>query len=191
MLVLSLGLALAGCSGAGNGLGATRVASAGVTERTIQGGTAPAERLRIEVLSARPHDPEAYTQGLVFHEGYLYESTGLEGRSSVRQVDPQTGAVLRRTDLEPRFFGEGLARIGNRLTQITWQNRVALVYDLETFERLGELPYEGEGWGLCFDGERLVMSDGSSTLTFRNPETFEVLGTVPVTLDGRPLERLN
>jgi len=150
-----------------------------------------AERLRVKVLSVRPHDPTAYTQGLVWDHGTLYESAGLYGRSSLRQVDPRTGAVLRRFDVAPGFFAEGLALVGNRLLQLTWKEGVAFQYDARTFERTGEFHYEGEGWGLCDDGRRLVMSDGSDHLGFRDRRTFALLGGVDVRLDGRPATQLN
>lgn len=147
------------------------------------------------VVARHPHDPGAFTQGLLWHDGHLYESTGLRGRSSLRRVDPTTGDVLAIRYLPDDLFAEGLARVGDRLIQLTWQAGRALVWPLEGFER-GEPPldrfsYDGEGWGLCFDGERLVMSDGSDRLTFRDPEDFSVSGSVQVTLDGEPLEALN
>ena len=145
-----------------------------------------------EVVSRRPHDAEAFTQGLVLDpSGRLFESTGLLGRSSLREVDPADGRVLRRRALQDERFGEGLALVGDRLIQLTWQNGIATAWDVETFEPLASYEYEGEGWGLCHDGTRLVMSDGSDHLTFRDPETFAVLGDVTVTLDGEPLAALN
>jgi glutaminyl-peptide cyclotransferase len=155
------------------------------------GAERAAERLRVKVLSVRPHDPTAYTQGLVWDHGTFYESAGLYGRSSLRQVEPRTGEVLRRVDLAPGFFAEGLALVGNRLLQLTWKEGVAFQYDARTFERTGEFHYEGEGWGLCDDGRRLVMSDGSDHLGFRDRRTFALLGGVDVRLDGRPATQLN
>jgi len=149
------------------------------------------ERLRIDVLAIHPHDPQAYTQGLVWHGGELYESDGLYGRSSLRRVDPTTGAVKRKIDLESRIFAEGLALVGERLVQLTWREGLAPVYDRATFKRLAEFHYDGEGWGLCYDGRRLVMSDGSDRLFFRDPRTFAVLGSVAVTRDGVPVPQLN
>ena len=144
-----------------------------------------------EVLAVYPHSPDAFTQGLVFEDGFLFESTGLYGASSLRKVVPETGEVKMQIELDDRFFGEGLALVGDRLIQLTWREGVAFVYDLETFDLVGEFRYDGEGWGLCFDGESLWMSDGSSVLTRRDPDTFAVLGHVTVTLRGRPLARLN
>jgi glutaminyl-peptide cyclotransferase len=145
----------------------------------------------VRVVAVYPHDPEAFTQGLVWHQGALYESTGLYGRSTLRRVDLASGAVVRRVDLPPRLFGEGLALVGDRLVQLTWQEGLALVWGVERFERRGERRYQGEGWGLCHDGRRLVMSDGSGRLVFRDPETFAAVGELAVTVGGRPAERLN
>jgi glutamine cyclotransferase len=149
------------------------------------------ERLKVKVVSTRPHDPAAYTQGLVWHEGMLYESTGLYRESSLRQVDPATGEVRRRVDLPSRYFGEGLARVGDRLIQLTWEEGVAFVYRLSDLTKVGEHRYPGQGWGLCYDGTRLIMSDGSDRLAFRNPETFALLKQVRVQMNGAPVDRLN
>lgn len=149
------------------------------------------EALRAHVVRRLPHDPDAFTQGLLLHEGKLYESTGLEGRSSLRRVDLETGRVEQRVEVPETYFAEGLARVDDRLVQLTWQNGRAFVYDLDSFEKVGEFEYEGEGWGLCYDGTHLVMSDGSDRLTFRDPETFEVRRSVRVTRIGRPVRQLN
>jgi glutaminyl-peptide cyclotransferase len=165
-----------------------------VPDRT---GTDPAtplgvERLVYEVVAVHPHDPDAFTQGLlVSDDGRLFESTGLYGSSSIREVELASGAVIRRADLPPELFGEGLALVGEVLVQLTWREGVALRWDADTLDPVGTLRYEGEGWGLCWDGGRLVMSDGSDRLTFREPDGFEVIGYVEVELDGSPLERLN
>jgi glutaminyl-peptide cyclotransferase len=149
------------------------------------------ERLRVEVVGEHPHDPGAFTQGLVIDGDRFYESTGEYGRSDVREVEVDTGEVVRETALLPSQFGEGLARVDDRLIQITWREHVAVAYDIDTFDVVDEYTYDTEGWGLCYDGERLVMSDGTATLTFRDPETFEETGTVEVTADGDPVGRLN
>ena len=132
------------------------------------------------MLAAHPHDTSSFTQGLLWFDGLLYESTGLRGQSVLRIIDLPTGRVLQETEADPRHFGEGLAQVDNRLIWLTWQAGTAGVYHRDTLEATGGFSYDGEGWGLCFDGTRLVMSDGSSTLTFRHPDTFEVLGSVPV-----------
>lgn len=149
------------------------------------------ERLKIKVVSTRPHDHSAYTQGLLLHEGSLYESAGQYGVSSLRQVDPATGEVRRRIDLPSQYFAEGLARVGDRLIQLTWQEGVAFVYRLSDFEKLSELRYTGEGWGLCYDGARLIQSDGSDRLFFRDPETFASMGEIAVRMNGSPVRQLN
>jgi glutamine cyclotransferase len=149
------------------------------------------ERLRIDVLAVHPHDPQAYTQGLVWHRGELYESDGLYGRSSLRRVDPATGAIRQKVAIEPRIFAEGLALVGERLIQLTWREKVAPIYDRATFKRLADFHYDGEGWGLCYDGRRLVMSDGSDRLSFRDPQTFALQGSVTVTRDGVTVTQLN
>ena len=144
-----------------------------------------------KVLETYPHDAGAFTQGLLLEDGHFYESTGLYGQSTLREVIPETGEVLREVNLPSEYFAEGLTLVGNRLIQITWKEGEALVYNLDTFEQTGTLPYEGEGWGICFDGEDLVMSDGSATLTRRDPETFAVLGKTEVKLNGQPVTMLN
>lgn len=151
--------------------------------------------LAYEEVARYPHDPAAFTQGLLWHDGALYESTGLYGGSSLRRIDLESGSVRAVRYLPGDRFGEGLARVGDALIQLTWRAGEAYRWPLAGFER-GEPPlvthrYAGEGWGLCFDGERLVMSDGSARLTFRDPVTLTQLGTVEVTLDGEALPQLN
>lgn len=144
-----------------------------------------------QVLRTLPHDPGAYTQGLLFHEGHFYESTGQYGSSSLREVDPETGEVLRIADLDEEYFGEGLTRIGSRLVQLTWKENVAFVYDLETFAVVDTIAYDGRGWGLCHDGEFLYMTTGGATLFRRDPETFEVIDSRTITVDGRSVNEVN
>ena len=155
--------------------------------------TVSADPLSVEpvFLGALPHDPQAFTQGLVLGDGVFYESTGLYGESTVRIVDPATGQVIRSRSLEDGFFGEGLELVGDRLIQLTWREGTAFIWDAETLAPLGTFSYEGEGWGLCAQEDRLVMSDGSSRLTFRDPTTFEPLGGVEVLRSGEPVERIN
>jgi glutamine cyclotransferase len=147
--------------------------------------------MRVKVLRTLPHDPRAFTQGLLIHAGTFYESTGMQGESSLRNVEIDSGKVLRRISLDRAFFGEGLALAGDRLVQLTWTSKKAFVYDLFSFQKIGELTYDGEGWGLCFDGNQLVMSNGSDRLSFRDPQTFAVGREVAVTRGGKPLKKLN
>lgn len=147
--------------------------------------------LRLEVVAIHPHDPRAFTQGLVWSKGRLFESTGLVGASSLREVDLESGTVLRQVDLEFPLFGEGLALVGDELIQLTWQDQRVLRWRVADFAPSGENRFEGEGWGLCFDGTSLISSDGTNRLALRDPETFAVKRSVAVTDRGRPLHSLN
>lgn len=153
--------------------------------------TPPTQKLRVQVVRSYPHDRGAFTQGLLLHGGKLYESTGLVGQSSLREVELETGRVIRRASVPPPIFAEGLALVGDRLIQLSWQNGRALIYDRQTFTKQGELSYRGEGWGLCTAGAELVMSDGSSSLTVRRPADMSIVRTMRVTLEGEPVEQLN
>jgi len=144
-----------------------------------------------EVINTYPHDDGAYTQGLLYVDGELFESTGLFGESSLRRVVLETGQVVQITQLDPSFFGEGLAKWGDQLLQLTWQGNTCLIWDFITFAPQGTFSYTGEGWGLTDDGRRLIMSDGTSSLRFLDPGTFDELGTLPVTDDGAPVTNLN
>jgi glutaminyl-peptide cyclotransferase len=144
-----------------------------------------------QVLNWYPHDIWAFTEGLLLNNGDLYESTGFSGASSVRRVHLATGLVTRGLPLGPLDFGEGLANVGGYLVQLTYRQQKAYVYDLQSFQRVGEFSYPGEGWGLCSDGQRLVMSNGSNVLTVRDPKTFAELSTISVTLDSKPQDQLN
>ncbi|GAB4517412.1 MAG: glutaminyl-peptide cyclotransferase [Amphiplicatus sp.] len=144
-----------------------------------------------EVVREYPHDAGAFTQGLFFHDGHLYESAGQYGESNLRKVALETGAVVRRRDLPAAVFAEGAAPAGERVVVLTWREGRGFVFDRDSFEPLGEFAYDGEGWGLAHDGERFVMSDGSPVLRFLDPESFEETGRLDVTLNGRPLGDLN
>ncbi len=148
-------------------------------------------RLRAEVIATLPHDRSSFTQGLELHNGTLYESTGTYGGSALRALDPATGRVRSETQLPPDLFGEGMTVVGNRIWQLTWQEEVALVRSANTLEELRRVDYDGEGWGLCFDGRRLISSDGSAQLDFHDPESYEPRGSVRVHLDGREITQLN
>lgn len=144
-----------------------------------------------KVLAAYPHDPMAFTQGLAIEAGQLYEGTGQYGASTVRRVDLASGRPEKQRALSPRYFGEGIAILGGLLYQITWQNGAAVVYDLDTFEVQRTMQYDGEGWGLTHDGKQLIMSDGSATIRFRDPQTFAVTREIEVRDNGVPLAMLN
>jgi glutamine cyclotransferase len=166
-------------------------AGAALAAAAVVGRERAATTSAVRVVSEHPHDPEAFTQGLVFHAGKLYEGTGLEGKSTLRRVDLTTGRVEARHDLADTYFGEGIAILDGRIYQLTWRNRVAIVYDLETMQFLKTVRYSGEGWGLTTDGRRLILSDGSSTLKVVNPATFDVVERIPVTDRKRPVSNLN
>ena len=143
------------------------------------------------IVRTYPHDREAFTQGLLYHGGYLYESTGLHGRSTIRQVILETGEIIKRHNLEDSYFGEGLTDWGDSLIQLTWMSNKGFVYSLETCAPRGTFSYQGEGWGLTHDGSSLIMSDGTSTLRFLDPATFRETSRLEVT-DGRtPVTNLN
>ncbi|HEV2667719.1 MAG TPA: glutaminyl-peptide cyclotransferase [Blastocatellia bacterium] len=144
-----------------------------------------------EVIKAYPHDATAFTQGLVFNQGVLYESTGLNGSSSLRRVELETGKVLKKIDVPAQFFAEGLALFNGRLYQLTWQTQRGFVYDLDSFNKLREFSYAGEGWGLTRDAHSLIMSDGSSRIRFLDPDTFEVKRLITVRDSGRDVLQLN
>jgi glutaminyl-peptide cyclotransferase len=147
--------------------------------------------LSVEQVRAYPHDPDAFTQGLEYHAGYLYESTGRYGESSLRQVELETGRVVRRVDLPPQYFGEGLTVLDGRIYQLTWREGIGFVYDLDTFEQVGTFEYTGDGWGLMNDGTSLIMSDGSDRLRFLDPQTFRVTRVLQVRDGAVPVHELN
>ena len=136
-----------------------------------------------EVVNVYPHDREAFTQGLLYRDSVLYESTGLNGRSSLRKVQLETGKVLQQISVDSRYFAEGLVDWGARLVQLTWNTNIGFVYDLGSFKQQQTFSYTGEGWGLARDAKRLIMSDGTSTLRFLDPQTLKVTGQVQV-MDG-------
>lgn len=182
---LIAGLAIAACAAA---------AVVGVSLRGAEAGATAARAPVVapEPLAEHPHDPAAYTQGLVWLPGgEVYESTGQYGASTLRRVRLRTGEVLRSRALSRTYFGEGLAAAGERLVQLTWREQTAFVYDRRTFRKLRTFRYPGEGWGLATLGGRLVMSNGSAILRFLDPATFREVRRVRVTDGGRPVTRLN
>ncbi|KQY80248.1 glutaminyl-peptide cyclotransferase [Pelomonas sp. Root1444] len=144
-----------------------------------------------KVVRSHPHDPDAFTQGLFFHDGFLFEGTGLHGRSSIRKVEIETGRVVQQVALPPEVFGEGITRWGDRIIGLTWQEGTAFVLDLKTFKLWRKFSYPGEGWGLTHNERELIMSDGTAELRFLDPLTFKELRRVRVTADGQPVDQLN
>src|ERR1700733_15348383 len=198
LVVISVALvSLAGCdrrspSSASNGAPAVPSGSSG--QEPAKATNAAAAEIPVytyEVVNTYPHDPGAFTQGLVFLDGALLESTGLNGQSSLRKVDLQTGQVLQRVEVPAEYFAEGLAVLGDKLFQLTWQNHKGFVYDLGSFQLEKEFTYDGEGWGLTTDGRWLILSDGTDQIRFLDPVTFEVKRTIHVLARDRPVDRLN
>ena len=144
-----------------------------------------------EVVQAHPHDAQAFTQGLVYWDGFLYESTGLYGESSLRKVEVDTGWVVRQVDLLPQYFAEGLTLWEDQLIQLTWQEGTGFIYNASDFSQTGQFTYPTEGWGLTHDGERLILSDGSDVLYFLDPDTFAFMDSVSVSFEGERVTRLN
>ncbi|HWW26320.1 MAG TPA: glutaminyl-peptide cyclotransferase [Caulobacter sp.] len=144
-----------------------------------------------QVVRTYPHDPNAFTEGLFLRDGFLYESTGLEGASSIRKVVLETGSVENERSISSQFFGEGIIDWKDRLIQLTWKNQLGFVYGIDDFETKGEFRYAGEGWALTRDDRRIIMSDGTSRLRFLDPETLKETGGVTVTDEGRPVDQLN
>lgn len=143
------------------------------------------------IVKTYPHDPGAFTEGLQYQDGYLLESTGLVGKSNIRKVKLETGAVLLKRDLAPPYFGEGMVTWGDKLVQLTWQHQVGFIYDAKTFRPRGQFKYRGEGWSLTKDDRRLIMSDGTDEIRFLNPATLAETGRIKVTFRGQPLRNLN
>jgi glutaminyl-peptide cyclotransferase len=151
----------------------------------------PAPVLDYEIVNVFPHDPESFTQGLIFRDSVLFESAGRYGRSELRRVSLRTGEVLQRRALDPKYFAEGLSDWDDRLIQLTWESGVGFVYDLDTFDSLRTFSYAGEGWGLARGPSELIMSDGTATLRFLDPETLIETRRVEVTDGGRAVRGLN
>ncbi len=144
-----------------------------------------------KIINIYPHDGNVYTQGLVFDEGFLYEGTGIWGKSSLRRIELETGKVLKVLRLPDFIFGEGIVVFRNKIFQLTWRSKICFVYDRDSFDLLRQFSYKTEGWGITHDGERLIMSDGSSIIRFRDPETFMELGHIQVRDANGPVEKLN
>jgi glutamine cyclotransferase len=166
--------------------------SGGTPNRAVASHAAgPALRSRYRVVNSYPHDRTAFLQGLVWHDGGFYESTGLAGHSTLRRVKFPSGQVTKSISLAPELFGEGLAMVGDELIQLTWQSHRGFVYNRESFALMREFSYATEGWGLTYDGTNLILSDGSDGLTYLDARTFEPLRRLPVTWDGNPQFNLN
>jgi glutaminyl-peptide cyclotransferase len=147
--------------------------------------------LGVEVIRSYPHDPHAFTQGLEYYDGYLYESTGRSGQSTLRRTALETGAVLNQVSLPPEYFGEGLTIFHGKIYQLTWLSKIGFIYDVRTFRRVGEFHYESEGWGLTHDDASLILSDGSNKLQFIDPASFKTVRTIEVYAGNVAITNLN
>src|SRR5215467_3802734 len=166
-------------------------ASGGPPKQPDSPANAPAPTHGYQIVNIYPHDSNAFTQGLILMDGKLLESTGEEGRSSLRRVELETGKVLKKVDVPVPYFAEGIAVLNGKVYQLTWQHHVGFIYDAQTFDRLGQFNYDGEGWGLATDGQSLILSDGSSRIRFINPADFKVTKTINVVDGSTPVEQLN
>jgi glutaminyl-peptide cyclotransferase len=145
----------------------------------------------VHVVKAYPHDPAAFTEGLFYQGGFLYESTGLEGHSSIRKVALETGKVLQQRAIDSKYFGEGIVAWQGRLVELTWRSEIGFIYDLDSFEPRSSFRYRGEGWSLTHDGRRLIMDDGTPDIRFLDPTSLAETGRLHITCDGRPVQNLN
>jgi len=145
---------------------------------------------QVDVINVFPHDNAAFTQGLTWHDGFLYESTGRNGESSLRKVELESGELLIRHNLNRRYFGEGVAVVDGKIFQLTWQSHLGFVYDLENFSQQKTFFVAGEAWGITHDGEKIIISDGSPTLRFLDADTQREISRIDVTLDGEPVQNL-
>jgi len=199
LTALVTALCLAACSGAPEAAPATPAAPPLATPSASPAApavTPPNGALRpaiqsYEIIATYPHDTAAFTQGLFFWEGILYESTGHYGQSTVRKTVIETGEVTAFRDLPAEYFGEGITRWKDKIIALTWRSGTGFVIDLETLTPLDAFGYPGEGWGLTANGTHLIQSDGSNILRFLDPESFEITSTLPVKIDGKPLRNIN
>lgn len=144
-----------------------------------------------KIVQTYPHDIHAYTEGFFYRDGYFYEATGTVGESSVRKVDIKTGKVLQQVGLPQPYYGEGIVAWKNRLIELTWQSHQGFIYELNTFKRVGQFKYPGEGWALTENGHHIYMSDGTPTLRILDPQTLKQIGKIDVTAEGKPLANIN
>ena len=147
--------------------------------------------LTVKLVRAYPHDPHAFTQGLEYYGGYLYESTGIAGQSTLRKVALETGKVIQKVSLPPEYFGEGLTIFHGKIYQLTWLSKKGFIYDLRTFRQIGEFPYDTEGWGLTHDDKSLIMSDGTNKIRYIDPVSFAVTRTIELYAEGQGVVNLN
>jgi len=185
-LILVLGLAMScfQCNPGSNGSSSNKTTAPAPAN-------APVPKYGYQIVNIWPHDSNAFTQGLILMDGKLLESTGQEGFSSLRRVDLESGKVLKKVDVPVPYFAEGIAVLNGKVYQLTWQHNMGFIYDAQTFDRVGEFNYQGEGWGLTTDGQSLILSDGSSRIQFIDPANFRVTRSINVTDGSGPVRELN
>ena len=190
LFLFTVSLAIS-CSGTANNGPVNVNASKNINSNvTKQSGTVPVSSY--EVVHAYPHDPTAFTEGLFYHNGFLYESTGQERHSTLRKVELETGKVVQKFDLPPESFGEGISLINDKIYQLTWEEGVCRVFDANDFHLIKEFNYQGEGWGMTTDGTNLYLTNRTHIIQVMNPDTFKMVRTIPVFReDGRPLLQIN
>jgi glutamine cyclotransferase len=181
LFVLGLSVLLGAASG---------ICCSGLPESPVPGNS-DATIYTYDIVNTYPHDRDAFTEGLAFEDGVLYEGTGRFGQSTLRRVELESGDVLQSLELSDEFFGEGITIYGDKIIQLTWQSNIGFVYDKSSFELLQEFTYPTEGWGITHNGTRLIMSDGTPTLHLLDPQTFEETGQLDVLDDDAPITRLN
>jgi len=161
------------------------------SKTTAAPANGPAPKYGYQIVNMWPHDSNAFTQGLILMDGKLLESTGQEGFSSLRRVELESGKVLQKVDVPEPYFAEGITQLNGKVYQLTWQHNLGFIYDAQTFNRLAQFNYQGEGWGLTTDGQSLILSDGSPNIRFIDPVSFKVTRTINVTDRNRPIRELN
>jgi glutamine cyclotransferase len=181
VLILALSIAGLQCNAGANSGPATTNAPT----------NAPVAKQGYQIVNIYPHDSGAFTQGLIFVDGKLYEGTGQEGRSSLRVVDLQSGRVVKKVDVPEPYFAEGITLLNGKIYQLTWQHQVGFVYNAQTLEKTGQFEYTGEGWGITNDGRSLIISDGSNRIRFLDPDSFRVTKTIAVADGQTPVNELN
>jgi glutaminyl-peptide cyclotransferase len=196
--ILSLMLIALSCGDAPTGRPINSISNGNGSTTNTNSKTNAVPQYSIQVVATYPHDPKAFTQGLVYHNGFIYEGTGGKPArgddfsSSLRKVELHSGKVVQKFDVPPTFFGEGITIIGDKVYQLTWQEGTGFIYNLDDFKLLREVKYSGDGWGLTNDGTNLIMSDGTHVIRFLNPEDFTTKRTITVTDEkGRPLMEIN
>src|SRR5215217_1560000 len=183
ILVLALALSCLQCQPPGS--------NSNSANKTTAPANGPAPKYGYQIVNIWPHDSNAFTQGLILMDGKLLESTGQEGFSSLRRVELESGKVLQKVNVPEPYFAEGITQLNGKVYQLTWQHNLGFIYDAQTFKRLGQFNYQGEGWGLTTDGQSLILSDGSPGIRFIDPGDFRVTRTINVTDRNRPIRELN